>query len=782
MTHSPVPPSAGAPAQPRVRDQDLRNVLERLGAGVLIEDSAHRVVWATQSLCSILRLPLTAEALVGQTNPLLAPERGLVEDHEELVERSNAVLHGYEQAGHHPIRLTDGRILEREFLAHRTDTEDLYVWLYRDITSQKELEEDLRQAQNDAARAAEAKAQFLANMSHEVRTPLNGIIGMAALALDTALDEEQREYITSVASAAEHMLEIVNGLLDFSKLDAGAVTLAPVPTRLADELHEVVRVLAPRAFGKGLDIRLELDPELPAVVQCDPFRLRQVITNLVANAVKFTDRGHVTVRVRPQEQSVVAFEVEDTGPGIAATEIERIFDRFTQAGTTATKKHEGTGLGLPICRQLVQLFGGKLRVVSALGRGSRFFFTARLPSVPGSARLVDLLDPDKILANHSVLLVEPAATTERPAPVAGWLEAAGMTVVRAASLTEVGPALKAPARFDFVVCDDSIAGPRAAPVTALVSELGNTRPPVISLIRPGTSFGGSEAARTILKPLTAHAVLAAMRDVLSGGWTPAGRAAQQPPAHPGHTRGAAGDKVALLADDDEISARVGVRMLEKLGFSVTRAPDGRTAVDLAATHHYDVICTDLRMPELDGFALARELRNLEKLDRSQPRRALVALTARALESDVRECLQAGFDAHVPKPVSLERLEAALVQVLTQPRPDTSAGRVDLSHALNQLSGDRELLADVVRLFLENAPQMLVRLREAAAAGDAEALRNAAHRLRGSLLILAPSLAETASTIETRSQEGLWPGAAEDCSVFAQDVSSFSEQLGPHAVH
>jgi PAS domain S-box-containing protein len=532
----------------------------------------------------------------------------------------------------------------------------------RDITEQKRMTGELQQAKVAAEAASRAKSEFLANMSHEVRTPLNGILGMTELALDTDLTTEQREYLGMARLSAEALLHIINDILDFSKIEAGKLELEAIDFDLYATVEEAVGLLAEKASVKGLELVCQIDAQPPCWLRGDPGRLRQVLLNLAGNAVKFTERGEVVVCARLEEQgaagTVVRCEVRDTGAGIPAEVQPRLFASFTQADTSTTRKYGGTGLGLAISRRLVGLMGGEIGLTSEPGRGSTFGFTVRLPRgevAPPAPRRNDAL------RGLRALVVDDNATNRMVLTrnLAGW----GVRVAEASGGAEALAALRsaeeafALALLDFempemdglelarhIKADPALAGVRLIMLTSLGVR------------------GQREQARAagidgyLVKPVRLSqlhdclaAVMAAPEPRPSAPARPAADSGRRPPPV------AQGPRV-LLAEDNVVNRTLALRMLEKLGCDVDVVGDGREAVAAVARGEYAVVFMDCQMPEMDGFEATAAIRQGESGSRRVP---IIALTASAMQGDREACLAAGMDDYLSKPLRLADMERML---------------------------------------------------------------------------------------------------------------------------
>jgi two-component system, sensor histidine kinase and response regulator len=756
----------------RESEERFRAIFEQAAVGVAeINTMTGRFLTVNRRLCAIVGRT-EAELLAATFNAMTHP------DDRHLHEEQNKLL----IAGK-----IDSYTLEKRYL--RKDGETVWVnitvsplWkpgeapesnitIIQDITERVIAEKERSAALQAAEAANQAKSEFLANMSHEIRTPMNGIIGMTGLLLDTELTEEQRDYTEIVSGSANILLSVVNDILDFSKVAAGKLDLEIIDFDLRSTVEEVVDMLSLKAHDKGLEYVFMVEPEVPSPVRGDPGRLRQALLNLTNNAIKFTEKGEIAIFVslagETENHLTIRFSVEDTGPGIPADRMDRLFKSFSQVDASTTRRYGGTGLGLAISKQLVEMMGGEIGVESREGIGSKFFFTVNLEKQP-MARKTDVEIPEDIGGRH-ILVVDDNATNRRI--MSAYLESLScrykIVSGGAEALLCLREALFRHDPFDVAILDMMMPEMDGEALGRIIKSDPELKETILVMLSSAGMRGDSARSKEIgfsaylTKPVKPSQLFSCLATVIYG--YKMAKTKEQVPFITRHTlRETVKRKTKLLvAEDNLTNQKVAQRILEKLGYQADVVANGREAVEAISRIPYDLILMDVQMPELDGFEATAMIR--QKQIRGGSRVPIIAMTAHALKGDRERCLAAGMDDYLSKPIQPKELANILKRFLSDsPEPGNppsapesyEESTFDKTALLNRFDGDEAICGEIIGDFQQDIPIQMQRLVNAMENGDVALVTLLSHAIKGAAAnVGAKALMNLAYKIETAGNEG-----------------------------
>ncbi len=674
-----------------------------------------------------------------------------------------------------------------------------WIGIETDITRRWQTEQALRSAKQAAEESNRAKSEFLANMSHEIRTPLNAILGMTELALATPLSGEQREYLRTVKSSADALLQLLNDVLDLSKIEAGKLTLEQIELDLIEIVQQTVQALAVRAHEKGLELIVRLPWDLPTRFRGDPTRIRQILFNLIGNAIKFTERGEVLVSIAVQEagqeHACLHFAIRDTGIGIPQEQRERIFESFAQVDSSVARRFGGSGLGLAITSQLLELMDGRLAVESEPGAGSTFSFLLRLNYDDSAAPSRQTPEPPESLRGRRVLIVDK--NQNQRTVLKEWLRQWGAQTTAAhnaaTGFQQCETAAKQDRPFEIALLDATLPGADGFLLADRLQQAGCLKPGAVVILAPADRPADAQRCRQfgiaahVTKPVFPRELaetLASVLDADADPPRPTDLALPDTDHQLAPTEYPTRKLDVLVADDHDANRSLAIKILERRGHRCTPASSGDQAIAACAQRTFDVVLMDVQMPGRDGLSATRWIRRRER--RTGRHVPIIALTAHALAGDREKCLAAGMDAYLAKPLHAQDL-VRLVEQISEEVPESvgkpvSSGPLriagfDFNAALERMDGERDLLRDHMNYTLNDAPQLLQRMRQALDHHDAHLLEISAHRLKSLVSSYNHHEArELAQRLEKSGKQAAFEGAAGDLERLASLIDEFASAV------
>jgi PAS domain S-box-containing protein len=806
---------------PNESEHRFRLISETLPVGIFETDAKSECLYTNTSWQEIFGVSLI-ESLMSDWQTFLHPD-----DRESVTEQWEQTLTNLKAFSKDFRIITpkgDERWIHLRSSPVFSDTGTRYTGTAVDITDRKHTEAELKKARDAAEAGSIAKSEFLANMSHEIRTPMNGVIGMANLLMDTDLSVEQQQFTETIRKSADALMTVINDILDFSKIEAGKLELEIIEFDLRVTLEEVAELMSLKAYEKGLEFASIVHHEVPSLLRGDPGRLRQILINLLGNAIKFTDSGEVTLKARLEKEdvhrAVIRFSVSDTGIGISEEGTDRLFKSFSQVDGSTSRNYGGTGLGLAISKQLTELMEGRIGVESKEGQGSTFSFTVSLEKQPDDCKTLMISDD---IRKKRILFVDDNATNRQVyrEQLKSWGCRYGEASNGTQAIDELKRAQETGDPFEIAIIDMQMPKMDGEELGRSIKQDPNLADTILIMVSSMGTRGDVARLKKIgfaaylTKPIKQSQLYDCL-NTTANIW----KEKKQPQDAAIVTRHSLADNKKqgiriLLAEDDATNQKVALHILKKFGYRADAAENGQEALQALEKVPYDIVLMDIQMPVMDGYATTRRIRELElkarriKLNKNDPkdlsnfeiqllarsgRIPIIAMTAHAMKGDREKCIAAGMDDYTPKPINPEELlekiekwtrveqsasspEAEVQKEHVQPETSEEAQPLDLEKALERAMGDKDFLNMLLGGFIQELPNQIESLKVAVADTDAVALTEQAHKLKGAAANLsAYGISSAAKSLEEIGRSQNMDEATQILEVLFNESKRLSEYV------